>query len=148
MTVELRLACIADAPVCAKIVSDWIDETDWLPRMHSRMSIEEMIAAAIPMREFWVAGNPILGYLSFNSDASQIMGLYTAVRGGGVGKALMDRVKEGRKWIHLWSHAVNFRAHKFYRREGFVEIESKSEGADGIPEIHMEWTKNIHRLAP
>ncbi len=136
---ELRHASLADAEACAQIVNDWIDTTEWLPRSHTRAAIADMIRAGIPLREFWVAGDPIAGYLSFNTEASQIMGLYTARPGGGVGKALVDRVKENRSWIQLWSHTANSKAHDFYRREGFVEVERKSEGADGIPEIRMEW---------
>lgn len=142
MTIEIRLAETKDAPACADIVNDWIDATDWLPRLHTRASIEEMIAAGIPIREFWVAGDPVVGYLSFNTEASQIMGLDTARPGGGVGKALMNRVKEGRSWLQLWSHAANTRAHRFYRREGFFEVGRKNEGTDGIPEIRMEWNNS------
>lgn len=139
MSVSVRLATSDDAPACADIVNAWIDATAWLPRLHSNEAIAEMIAAGIPQREFWVAGEPIAGYLSFNTEASQIMGLYTARPGCGIGKALMDRVKEGRSYIHLWSHAANIDAHRFYKREGFVEVERKAEGVDGIPEIRMVW---------
>ena len=69
------------------------------------------------------------------------MGLYTAQPGNGVGRALMNRVKHGRTWLILWSHAANLRAHDFYRREGFVEVGQKRDGADGIPEICMEWRR-------
>ena len=110
--------------------------------MQPREAIEEMIHAGIPMREFWVAGDPIQGYLSFSNEESQVMGLYTARPGSGIGKALMDRVKEERLWVQLWSHAANARAHAFYRREGFVEVGRKDNGVDGIPDIRME----LHRI--
>ncbi len=142
MTIETRRANPNDAPACAAIVNDWIDAKDWLLRQHAPQAIEEMIRAGIPVREFWVVGDPIQGYLSFNTEESQIMGLYTARPGNGVGKALMDRVKEGRDWLQLWSHAPNTKAHAFYRREGFVEVGSKESGVDGIPEIRMEWHRD------
>ena len=143
MTFEIRRACSNDAAACAAIVNDWIDAMDWLPRQHSPQALEEMIRAGIPAREFWVAGDPIQGYLSFNKEVSQIMGLYTARPGHGVGKALMDQVKEGRDWLQLWSHAANTKAHAFYRREGFVEVGGKERGVDCIPETGMEWHKGI-----
>ncbi|MEL6574006.1 MAG: GNAT family N-acetyltransferase [Pseudomonadota bacterium] len=142
MTIVMRRANPNDAPACAAIVNDWIDAKDWLPRQHSPQAIEEMIRAGIPMREFWVVGDPIQGYLSFNTEVNQIMGLYTALPGNGVGKALMERVKEGRDWLQLWSHAANAKAHAFYRREGFVEVGNKESGVDGIPEIRMEWHRD------
>lgn len=143
MTFEIRRASSKDAAACAAIVNDWIDAKDWLPRQHSPQALEETLRAGIPAREFWVAGDPIQGYLSFNTEERQIMGLYTARPGNGVGKALMDRVKEGRDWLQLWSHAANTKAHAFYRREGFVEVGRKERGVDGIPEIRMEWHKDI-----
>lgn len=137
MSIAIRLASDSDAQACAEIVNYWIDSTGWLPRVHSRQVIEKMIAAGIPMREFWVAGDLIVGYLSFNTAASQVMGLYTSPPGQGVGRALMDQVKVNRSWIQLWSDAANTHAHRFYRREGFVEVGQKRAGADGIPEIRM-----------
>lgn len=142
MTINMRPANPDDAPACAAIVNDWIDAKDWLPRQHSPQTIEEMIRRGIPIRDFWVAGDPIQGYLSFNTQESQIMGLYTARPGNGIGKALMDRIKKGRDRIQLWSHAANTLAHAFYRREGFVAVGRKESGVDGIPEIRMEWHKD------
>ncbi|MEL6463802.1 MAG: GNAT family N-acetyltransferase [Pseudomonadota bacterium] len=141
MTITIRSATDKDASACAVIVNDWIDAKEWLPRQHSRQAIEEMIRAGLPLREFWVAGDPVQGYLSFNTEENQIMGLYTAQPGSGIGKALIDRTKQGRVWLQLWSHAANTRAHVFYRREGFVETGRKESGVDGIPEIRMEWQR-------
>jgi len=138
-SINLRLADVSDAPRCAWIVNNWIDKTEWLTRVHSRASIEEMFTAGIPAREFWVAGEPIQGYLSFNPEFSQVMGLYTALQGQGMGKALLDKVKQDRKWIQLWSHSANTQAHRFYVREGFVKTNETRIGGDQIPEIRLEW---------
>lgn len=142
MTLNIRLAQVSDAPRCADIVSSWMTNTPWMPQTHSRQTLEEMIAAGIPLREFWVAGDPIQGYLSLNTDTLQIMGLYTSDPGGGVGKALMDKVKEGRSWLQLSTHEANISAQRFYKREGFVAFNRKAEGTDGIPEIQMEWHRD------
>jgi putative acetyltransferase len=74
----LRLAKSSDAPICAAIVNSWIDNTKWMPRIDSPDLITQMIKDGIPIREFWVIGDPVLGYLSFNVEAQQIMGLYGA----------------------------------------------------------------------
>lgn len=142
MTDEIRRASSNDAAPCAAIVNDWIDAKNWLPRQHSPQAIEEMIRAGISLREFWVAGDPIQGYLSLNTEERQIMGLYTARPGNGIGKALMNQVKNRRDWLQLWSHAANTKAHAFYRREGFVEVGRNENGVDGIPEIRMEWYRD------
>ena len=136
---EPRLGCVGDASECAGIISRWIDVTTWMPRRHSTEELIEMMEEGIPFREFWVLGDPIIGYLSFNRELLQIMGLYVAFPGGGAGKLLMDKVKEGKKSIQLWSHLANTSAHSFYSREGFSKMELNQSGQDGIPEIRFEW---------
>jgi len=137
---SLRLACVEDAPACAAIVSRWLMQTAWLPAQPAEADLSEMIAQGIPMRELWVIGAPVAGYLSFDVEDRLIAGLYTALPGSGHGKALVDAVKEGRDFIHLWTHEPNVQAHRFYHREGFVTVERNAEGrGDGVPELRMEW---------
>ena len=65
----LRLAKSSDAPTCAAIVNSWIDNTKWMPRIDPPDLIAQMIKEAIPKREVWVIGDPVVGYLSFNVEA-------------------------------------------------------------------------------
>lgn len=137
----LRQARVEDAAACAEIVSGWLNRTAWMPGGGPDLNaLTGMIAAGIPMREFWVIGAPVAGYLSFKEDESLIAGVYAAVPGSGHGKAMVDRVKEGRDFVQLWTHEANVLAHRFYHREGFVTVERSAEGrGDGIPELRMEW---------
>ena len=139
----LRLAKSSDAPICAAIVNSWIDNTKWMPRIHSPDLVTQMIKDGIPIREFWVIGDPVLGYLSFNVEAQQIMGLYVARPGIGLGRALLEQVKLGKSYIKLWSHSANTAAHRFYLREGFKISAEEKIGGDGIKEICFEWVRQI-----
>ena len=139
----LRLAKSSDAPICAAIVNNWIDNTKWMPRIHSPDLITQMIKDGIPNREFWVIGDPVVGYLSFNVEAQQIMGLYVSHPGIGLGKALLEQVKLGKSYIKLWSHSANTAAHRFYLREGFKISAEEKIGGDGIKEICFEWVRQI-----
>ena len=67
------------------------------------------------------------------------MALYSNKPGRGYGKVLLDKVKEGREYIQLWSHSANVSAQRFYHREGFKAAAYKEKGDDGIPEIQFEW---------
>ncbi|MEP3055835.1 GNAT family N-acetyltransferase [Ascidiaceihabitans sp.] len=135
-----RLATKADAPACAQIVRDWLDATPWMTGGPSLEELTEMLTQSIGMREFWVIGEPVTGYLALEREISQINGLYTAHPGSGDGKALLDAVKQDRDFVQLWTHAPNEAAQRFYAREGFVEVERKEEGrGDGVPELRMEW---------
>jgi len=134
-----RKGSIDDAPRCSEILNKWIETTKWMPRLFSENELLKMIEEAIPFREFWVIGNPASAYVSFNSDLSQVEALYSDEPGRGFGKMLLDKVKEGREYIQLWSHSANESAHRFYHREGFKVAAYKENGDDGIPEIQFKW---------
>jgi len=134
-----RRGSIDDAERCAEILNKWVEKTMWMPRLYSKNELLKMIEEAIPCRELWVVGNPALAYISFNNDLSQVVALYSDKPGRGYGKVLLDKVKEGREYIQLWSHSANESAHRFYHREGFKAAAYKENGDDGIPEIHFEW---------
>lgn len=135
-----RRATVNDAANMAQIVADWEQATDWMPAKTAVSEIEEFIRAALPNREIWVAGDPVAGYLSFDPAEQRVGGLYCQRGGSGLGKALMDKVKEGRYYIWLATHAANLKAQKFYAREGFVEVERYDpEPPLTVREIRMEW---------
>lgn len=138
---EVRRATPEDAAAAAVIINDWIDGTDWMPRVHAREAIAEMIAEGLPSREFYVAGDPVAGYLSLNAEVAHVVALYTDRPGEGIGKALLDQAKVGRDYLQLWTHEPNTAAQRFYAREGFEVVERKTEGADGLPELRMEWRR-------
>ena len=114
-----------------------------MPRLHTQPELKIMIKVAIPHGEFWVAGHLVIGYLSFNIELSQVSALYTAIQGKGVGKVLIDKIKERYHYINLWSHKANEKAHRFYHREGFRISMLKEKERDGIPEIQFEWRQNL-----
>lgn len=49
----LQLAKPSDALACSAIVNNRIDNTNWIPRIHSPELITQMIENGIPKREFW-----------------------------------------------------------------------------------------------
>ena len=134
-----RRGSIDDAAGCAVILNKWVKTTTWMPRLYSENELLKMIKEAIPLREFWVIGNPASAYVSYNKGLSQVVALYSDKPGRGYGKVLLDKVKEGREYIQLWSHSANVLAHRFYHREGFKAAAYKEKGDDGIPEIQFEW---------
>ena len=134
-----RRGSIDDASRCAVILNKWVGTTTWMPRLYSENELLKMIEEAIPLRELWVIGNPASAYVSFNKDLLQVVALYSDKPGKGYGKILLDKVKEGREYIQLWSHSANVSAQRFYQREGFKEVAYKENVDDGIPEIQFEW---------
>ena len=137
-----RKGSIDDAVRCAEILNKWVETIIWMPRLYSKNELLKMIEEAIPFRELWVIVNPTTAYVSFNKDLSQVVALYSDKPGKGYGKVLLDKVKEGRKYIQLWSHSANEPAHRFYQREGFIAKAYKEKGDEGIPEIQFEWNSD------
>ncbi|MBO9478229.1 GNAT family N-acetyltransferase [Shimia sp. R11_0] len=139
---DIRRAQVADAPAMARIVSDWEAATDWMPSIYGPEEIADMIREAMPAREMWVVGDPIEGYLSFDPKVNRVGGLYCRKSGQGLGKALMDKAKEGRDFVWLTTHEPNLSAQKFYKREGFVEVSrNDAEPPETVREVRMEWQR-------
>ena len=82
----LRRATIDDASACALIVDDWIEKTVEMPRLFDKHKLTEMIRNAIPLREVWVIGQPINGYISYNPDLLQISALYVKKKAKALGR--------------------------------------------------------------
>ncbi len=112
-----------------------------MPRLFDKHKLTEMIRNAIPLREVWVIGQPINGYISYNPELLQISALYVNKRGEGIGKILLDRIKSDHKYLNLLSHEFNKSTHKFYKREGFQLKDRKDRGSGGIPDItiRVDW---------
>lgn len=136
---EIRRATADDATACAQIVADWISPTDWMAQGPGHEDLIASMREGFPIREAYVIGAPVRGYVSFAPEEAHIRGFYIADRGKALGRALMDHVKQGRDYLQLNSHAPNTRAHAFYAREGFVKVGQPWRGDDGVDEIRMEW---------
>ena len=137
---EIRRAKREDVPRCAKVLNDWIDSTEWMPRLHSVDEIEAMIDGAFDKREIWVAGDPVDAYLSFDPETQKVGGLYCQRTGQGVGKALLDQVRAGRDYVWLTADEPNDQAQKFYAREGFVEVSRyMPEPPEMVRHVELEW---------
>ena len=141
---NIRRAEADDAPACAAIVRAWLDTVDWMPGGPSEAELERMMRAGFPIREAWVAEDAdgrVQGYVSLKGEEDHIMGLYARIPGEGVGRALMDHLKDGRDRLTLRTHMPNRAAHRFYEREGFVLVADALDGEDGVGERLMEWTR-------
>ncbi|MDO6591389.1 GNAT family N-acetyltransferase [Loktanella sp. D2R18] len=138
---KIRRAVAADGPPCGAIVNGWIDRTSWMPRTLAPDAIVDALTKGLAMREAYVLGDPVEGYLSIDPAESHIGGFYVENTGQGAGSALLSRAKENRDYLKLNTHAANDRAHKFYRRHGFIQIGDAWLGDDGIDEITMEWNR-------
>ncbi len=140
---DIRRATQADLEGCAEVINEWLDQTDWLPRTASTDEIAEMFRSALKTRVIWVGGEPVAGYLSIDPSDNHIWGFYCRETGRGLGKALLEHVKVGRDFLSLNTHVPNERAQRFYKREGFVEVDRFiPKPPDTVEEVRMEWHRD------
>lgn len=142
---QLRSARTQDMQACATIHNDWIDETSWMPRLHSRAEVEGHYKTAVAQDRktlVVVSGHLVLGFATLSAD-QQLSALYVsrANRRRGVGRFLLDTVKrEFGDRLQLWTFQANDAAQKFYGREGLFEINrTDGDNEEGLPDLLLEW---------
>ena len=83
--------------------------------------------------------NEIEGFVGL--DQEYIAGIFVRkeARSGGIGKALLDFVKEKKQELTLNVYRKNERAVRFYEREGFQIIERVTDKSTDEKEYRMKW---------
>ena len=143
------LAIVPAAPrhasACATILDDWIEATEWVPRLHDRASIEWFVGEVVfAMRHAWVAerGGETVGFIAVSIE-NEVTALHVraADRGAGTGRALLDRARRAHpEGLTLWTFRANEGARRFYAREGFREIaRTDGDNEERLPDIRLEW---------
>jgi GNAT superfamily N-acetyltransferase len=141
--IAIRHAGPPDVPACAAIKNAWIDEAEWMPRVHPAGDMERHYRSVFPDREVFVAGDGgVEGFLVL--DGAEVTALFVAraARGRGVGAALLGRAKAGRDRLALWTFVANEGARRFYAREGFREVRrTEGENEEGLPDVLLRWER-------
>jgi GNAT superfamily N-acetyltransferase len=143
--VVLRPADLEDAEACAAIVNDWIDSTEWLPRVHPHDDVVDYYRDhVLATSDVIVAerSGRVAGYLSLSGECF-VSALYLAreARGQGIGAALVGEAKiRCPAGLTLWTFQANGPARRFYARQGFVEVRrTDGENEEGLPDVLLAW---------
>ncbi len=134
-----------DAGTLARILSDWVRETAWMPNLHTPAETREFLARLIRDSEVltlrdWRGPQ---GFLARKGEMIHALYLRPRARGRGFGKALLDRAKAESPQLTLWAFQANAAARRFYLREGFAEIE-ETDGAgndEKLPDVRLTWVR-------
>jgi GNAT superfamily N-acetyltransferase len=143
--VTIRAATLGDMPACAAIFNRWVDETEWMPRMHDHDDVvrhyREWVFPNCRVSVAEAAG-AVCAYLALARD-----GLVTALyadgqhRGQGVGTRLLEQAKAASPaGLSLWAFVANTGARRFYGRQGFLEVRrTAGENEEGLPDVLLHW---------
>ncbi len=141
----IRPAALDDMPACAAILNQWIDATDWMPRVHPPDDVERHYREFVfREREVFIAGRgaEIAGYICL-SDDNHVTSFFVKadLRSGGLGRTLLNHAKGLRpNGLKLWTFVANTDARRFYGREGFIETEcSDGDNEEKLPDILYAW---------
>lgn len=148
MSAEIRRAQPEDADAVSKTLTDWIDETAWMPNIHSIEENQGYGKWLIDVSDVTVAfmHNRFAGFLSKQGCDIQALYLTNGFRGFGIGKKLLCEAKEHAETLGLWTFQANTRAQAFYLRNGFVEDE-RTNGAgndEKLPDVHFTWVRKTN----
>ncbi|MEP3844318.1 MAG: GNAT family N-acetyltransferase [Paracoccaceae bacterium] len=143
--VAIRPARTTDAGKVGAILSNFIDTTPWMPRIHTRA--QDIGFAGMLIDRGWVrvAETPagVLGFLAREGEMIQALYVADHARGQGVGSALLQDTCDQQKRLTLWTFQANTRAQNFYTTHAFREVE-RTDGSgndEGLPDIRYEWHK-------
>ena len=145
MNPQIRPATIQHAEEIAEILSGWIDETSWMPRIHSYEEDQGFGEFLIRKTQVTVAleQDKVIGFLARQGDVVQALYLAPAARGQGVGARLLNDAKGAAERLELWAFQANREARRFYVREGFAEV-AETDGAgndEKLPDVKLVWER-------
>lgn len=132
-----------DAPRLARIMGGWIDETPWMPRIHSPAEDRAHCASMIRRWQVTVGRRLVRaeGFLARDGEWVQALYLAPGARGRGLGAALIAAAQAESDRLQLWCFQANAQARAFYARRGFAEVEW-TDGAgndEKLPDVRLVW---------
>lgn len=122
----------------------WLDTNlkahDFIPSQYWKNNYDA-VKEMLPQAEVYVYenDNKIQGFVGLNDEYIEGVFVSDEMQSQGIGKLLLNFVKEKRTKLHLNVYQKNIRAINFYQREGF---EIRGEGLDeatGEKDYEMIW---------
>lgn len=145
MTVLFRQATPLDAGAVGAILSGFVDDTPWMPRIHTRA--EDVAHAGDLIGRGWVTvaeqTAKAVGFMARADDTIHALYLVPQVQRRGIGSALLQGAMRQAHRLELWTFQANDGAQRFYHRHGFRAVQ-QTDGAgndEGLPDIRFVWER-------
>ncbi len=141
----LRAARSTDAGRTGAILSGFIDETPWMPRVHTRA--QDVAFAADMIDRGWVTvaekDGCVVGFSAHDGVTVHALYVDMALRAQGFGGQLLKDLQAKEDALSLWTFQANAPAQSFYVQHGFAEAE-RTDGAgndESLPDIRLCWKR-------
>jgi GNAT superfamily N-acetyltransferase len=144
LTATLRDARPDDAPALAAILRAWLDETPWMPKLHTPDEDRAFLRNLIHTQTVRVAETDApLAFLAM--DRGLIGALYVAptARNTGLGARLIQDAQTREPHLTCWCFQANLAAQRFYLRHGFTTAR-ETDGAlneENLPDLCLVWSR-------
>jgi len=129
----------------AAVLSDWIDATSWMPRIHTREEDFAHCQSLLCHHQVWAA-DTAQGFGFMAADKGHVLALYLApeLRRAGWGASLLNALKPLQPKLSLWTFQANRPALRFYRAQGFRvdELTDGQGNAEKLPDCLMTWERD------
>jgi ribosomal protein S18 acetylase RimI-like enzyme len=145
MTIALRPARSTDAGKVGAILSQYLDETKWMPDLYT--GAQTIAYCGVMIDRDWVIvameDEKVVGFIARNAE--EICALYVVgpAQGRNIGQQLLKDAKTRIDRLTLRVFQANTGAQKFYSREGFKETgrgDGKSND-ENLPDLSFAWEK-------
>jgi len=143
--VKLSAARRSDVTAIAMIMNEWIQDTPWMPKLHTILEDRKFIRRMIDRYDVRVLRRfaAVQGVLARDGALIHALYLRKRFRSRGYGVQLLDTAKEAVDRLELWTFQANVRARAFYAREGFREVEltDGSGNDEALPDVRLVWER-------
>lgn len=131
-----------------EVVELWYETSiqahDFIPSDYWKENKEAMATEYLPDSETYLAINEgdIVGFISMVGNYLAAIFVQTNMQGYGIGKKLLNYVKERRATIQLKVYKENTNSVNFYKKQNFKILSENEEENTNEIELLMEWNKH------
>lgn len=131
-----------------KVADIWLDSNvkthNFIPAQYWKSNYEPVKEMLLQAEVYVYESNgEIQGFIGLNGEYIEGIFVCDKLQSQGIGKLLLDFIKERRMGLSLNVYDKNARAIHFYQREGFEIQDEGIDEATGEKDYVMIWQKNV-----